>query len=404
MSKSPLRREGLLERAWPFLFGMAAAFPAAFLVPSEADVSLIDDAAIITAIIIVAVAVLPWSRISRAWHLLPPLMYFVVIAFLRQSGGGTGTGYGPLVLLPFLWVLLYGNKVELRFTMVFVIATFAIPPFLTDSATKTSDWERAVMWALVIPIIAYTIQGLMAKARMETVAAQEGERRRVARELHDEVGQTLTGLLLQLQRASRDAPEALRAQIDEAREGARTSLEEIRRIGRELRPEALDDLGLESALGSLVNRFTETGGPRVTAVIEPDLPVLSPEGELVVYRIVQEALTNVARHAGASHVEVRLERTRGRTVRLRVSDDGRGLPPARTLDGSGIRGMRERARAIDARFALEPGRHGGTQVVLEFEGEAMRGRARDDDWRSRGPFRRAPKRAPDRSAGVVAGP
>ena len=404
MSKSPLRRDGLLERAWPFLFGMIAAFPAAFLVPSEADVSLIDDAAILTAIIMLAVALLPWSRIARAWHLLPPLAYFVVIAFLRQSGGGTGTGYGPLVLLPFLWVLLYGNKVELRFTMIFVIATFAIPPFLTDSATKTSDWERAVMWALVIPIIAYTIQGLMAKARMETVAAQEGERRRVARELHDEVGQTLTGLLLQLQRASRDAPDALRAQLDEAREGARTSLEEIRRIGRELRPEALDDLGLESALGSLVNRFTETSGLHVITVIEPDLPVLSPEGELVVYRIAQEALTNTARHAGASRVELRLERPSGRTVRLRVSDDGHGIPLGRSLGGSGIRGMRERARAIDARFVLEPGPLGGTQVVLEFEGETARSRTREDGRRARLPFRRA-QPVPERArAEVVTGP
>jgi two-component system, NarL family, sensor histidine kinase UhpB len=195
------------------------------------------------------------------------------------------------------------------------------------------------------------------------LAAQEGERLRVAQELHDGVGQTLTGVVLQLGRAARHVPPDAQEGVLEAQESARDSLEEVRRIARRLRPEALDDLGLASALRVLAERVAEPAGLEVDVHVQPGLPALDPDAELVVYRVAQEALTNVARHAAARRAHVRLELAHGRP-RLEVSDDGRGLPDGE--EGGGIRGMRERAVLIGATLKLADGRGGGTCVTLEL--------------------------------------
>ncbi|HEX6021742.1 MAG TPA: sensor histidine kinase [Solirubrobacter sp.] len=196
------------------------------------------------------------------------------------------------------------------------------------------------------------------------LAAQEGERLRVAQELHDGVGQTLTGVVLQLGRVARDVPEAAREGVLEAQETARGSLEEVRRIARRLRPEALDDLGLASALLVLGERIAEHSGLDVDVYVQPGLSDFGGEAELVIYRVAQEALTNVARHAGARRAEVRLERNGGR-ARLEVSDDGKGMPADRA-EGGGVRGMRERAVLIGASLRLTRGEEGGTRVTLEL--------------------------------------
>jgi two-component system sensor histidine kinase UhpB len=195
------------------------------------------------------------------------------------------------------------------------------------------------------------------------LAAQEGERLRVAQELHDGVGQTLTGVVLQLGRAARHVPEDARESVLEAQETARDSLEEVRRIARRLRPEALDDLGLASALRVLGERFAEQSGLAVDVHVQPSLPALDDERELVVYRVAQEALTNVARHAGARRAEVRLELAGGRP-RLEIDDDGRGVPDGR--EGGGIRGMRERAVLIGAALRVHESPLGGARVTLEL--------------------------------------
>jgi two-component system sensor histidine kinase UhpB len=195
------------------------------------------------------------------------------------------------------------------------------------------------------------------------LAAQEGERLRVAQELHDGVGQTLTGVVLQLGRAARHVPPEAREGVTEAQESARESLEEVRRIARRLRPEALDDLGLASALRVLGERVGDPADLAVHVHVQPGLPALEPEAELVVYRVAQEALTNVARHARARQAQVRLELAGGRP-RLEVRDDGRGL--AGGGEGGGIRGMRERAVLIGATLRVGPGRDGGTRVTLEL--------------------------------------
>ena len=190
----------------------------------------------------------------------------------------------------------------------------------------------------------------------------EGERSRIARELHDEVGQTLTGVMLQVEGLAGQIPDGLHEQLDELRETARRGTEEVRRMARQLRPEALEDLGLQSALAALATAFGEQAHVRVDRRLAARLP-LTDEQELVVYRVAQEALTNVARHAGAKRVELELER-RGDQVRLIVRDDGRGITPSDRSSSHGIRGMRERAMLIGADLTIDgrPGR--GTTVSL----------------------------------------
>src|SRR3954452_20320497 len=140
----------------------------------------------------------------------------------------------------------------------------------------------------------------------QALTLQEAERLRIARELHDEVGQTLTGVMLQVEGLAGAIPDELRDQLDELRETARQGTEEVRRIVRQLRPEALEDLGLQSALAALATAFGEQARVRIERRLEHG-PPLSEEQELAVYRIAQEALTNVAWHANANEVELLLE-------------------------------------------------------------------------------------------------
>jgi two-component system sensor histidine kinase UhpB len=193
------------------------------------------------------------------------------------------------------------------------------------------------------------------------VLAQEHERRRVSRELHDELGQTLTGVLLQTDALARE-PSA--AAIERARESARRSLEQVRRIARDLRPDTLDELGLVSSLHALATAFTRQSGVRVDRDLAPDLPALDDDVEVVLYRVAQEALTNIARHASARRVRIMLEHTE-RGVQLTVDDDGRGPTPAARGEGRGITGMRERALLVRGRLSLGRAPAGGTRVRLE---------------------------------------
>ena len=196
----------------------------------------------------------------------------------------------------------------------------------------------------------------------QALMVQEAERARIARELHDEVGQTLTGVMLQVEGLAAVIPDELREQLDELRETAREGTEEVRRIARRLRPEALEDLGLQSALSALVARVADQAHLDISRHLDSRL-ALSKQEELVVYRVAQEALTNVVRHAGAEHVELRLDRDNSNAV-LRVRDDGGGVAPAHLSSSNGIRGMRERAMLIGAQLAISPGLERGTEVRL----------------------------------------
>jgi two-component system sensor histidine kinase UhpB len=194
--------------------------------------------------------------------------------------------------------------------------------------------------------------------------AQEAERLRVAQELHDEVGQTLTAVLLQLAQAARRASDPVREQLNQAQEATRASLDDVRRIARDLRPEALDDLGLVSALRALSERIARPAGLHVDRHLSVETPHIARTAELVVYRVAQEALTNVVRHAGATRVELWLEDWDG-CVRLRVLDDGCGLEPS-TLEGTGLQGMRERAELVGGSLVLRNRATRGLEVVLDI--------------------------------------
>jgi two-component system, NarL family, sensor histidine kinase UhpB len=199
------------------------------------------------------------------------------------------------------------------------------------------------------------------EAARTALAAQEAERLRVAQELHDEIGQTLTAVTIRAERAAdddaADAPEALRQVADAVRD----SLDEVRRIARELRPEALDDLGLVNALIALCTRIDAQDGPSVRRELQGRLPPLSPDVELVVYRIAQESLTNALRHSGARSVTVWLQAD-AEALELRVTDDGRGMPVPLPAGTAGLSGMRERALLVDGRLSIEPVPDGGTRV------------------------------------------
>jgi two-component system sensor histidine kinase UhpB len=197
----------------------------------------------------------------------------------------------------------------------------------------------------------------------QALAAQEAERHRVAQELHDEVGQGLTAVLLGLQRVAVRAPTDLRQEVRLVQETARASLDEVRRVARRLRPGVLDDLGLVSALTALVADQSRLTGAEVCRRFGSALPVLGAEAELVIYRVAQEALTNIARHAGARRVSVELAQTPpGDAVLLRIIDDGRGLRGG--AEGAGIRGMRERALLVGATLTIGSHQEGGTDVRL----------------------------------------
>jgi signal transduction histidine kinase len=203
-------------------------------------------------------------------------------------------------------------------------------------------------------------------ALRRVVEAQELERRRLARELHDETGQALTSILLGLKGLEeRTGDEASREAAQELRELVVSTLQDVRRLAVELRPTALDDFGLVAALERLADSFAEQTGISVdfqTALADERLPA---EAETALYRIVQESLTNVVKHAKARRVSILLARREG-SVKAVVEDDGRGFDPAELGDdGFGLVGMRERLALLGGRLEVESGPEAGTTIAAE---------------------------------------
>jgi two-component system, NarL family, sensor histidine kinase UhpB len=195
-----------------------------------------------------------------------------------------------------------------------------------------------------------------------SLGREEDERRQLAGELHDQIGQGMTALLLHLKNVLAEAPAWMQDDLLEAQSIARDNLDEVRRIARRLRPTLLDDLGLAYALLALADAAEEQARVPVVRRVDVDAPRVPENSELVLYRIAQEALTNAVRHARASRIEVSLEETDdGLTVA--VHDDGRGMIYATEVEGGGIRGMRERALTIGADFDVATRAGGGTSVV-----------------------------------------
>ena len=197
------------------------------------------------------------------------------------------------------------------------------------------------------------------------VAAQELERRRLARELHDETGQALTSILLGL-RSLEDFVDSddERAAVADIRRLTVDTLQSVRRLAVELRPKALDDFGLEAALERLRGTFREQTGLALDFVARLGDEQLSPEVATALYRIVQEALTNVVKHAQADAVSILLTRKNGR-VGLVIEDDGRGFDPASPAEGFGLQGMRERVELLGGSLQIESRSGAGTTVAVE---------------------------------------
>jgi signal transduction histidine kinase len=198
------------------------------------------------------------------------------------------------------------------------------------------------------------------------VAGQELERRRLARELHDETGQALTSILLGL-KAVEDAqsPEQVRAAGGELRELIVATLQDVRRLAVQLRPTALDDFGLVAAVERLARTISDATGIAVDVESRLGRERLPEEVETTLYRIVQESLTNVVKHAQARNVTVLLVRRDG-SVNAMIEDDGRGFDPdALSGDGLGFLGMRERVALLDGRLTIESSPRAGTTLVAE---------------------------------------
>ena len=198
---------------------------------------------------------------------------------------------------------------------------------------------------------------------------QEDERRRLARELHDGIGQNLTALKHRLALVATElSPEqdALRGKVEAAIGLCATTLEDTRELSRLLRPPILDDLGLEPALRWLARSLRESGGPEVELDIDA-LPALDDDLQTLLFRVAQEALNNTAKHAHASQALLQL-RQRGNELQMLIEDDGRGCDPALALrsGGSGLGGMRERLRLYGGRFELRSTPGGGTQLLASI--------------------------------------
>jgi signal transduction histidine kinase len=231
-----------------------------------------------------------------------------------------------------------------------------------DPRFTSSDLRLAEQFALRASIAVDLSRRVARDSLRRVVAGQEAERRRLARELHDETGQALTSILLGL-RAVEDASSD--ANVDALRELVVGTLQDVRRLAVQLRPKALDDFGLVAALERLVQTFSESSGIEVELEAQLGGERLPNDVETTVYRIVQEALTNVVKHAGATKVSILLVR-RDAQVTAVIEDNGGGFDPAAVGDDSlGLAGMRERVELHDGRMTIESSAGSGTTLRAE---------------------------------------
>ena len=241
-------------------------------------------------------------------------------------------------------------------------------PSSIDGVGETEEVERL---ELAFLRMMRRLEAERRRAGSAALRAQEEERARVARDLHDEVNQSLTGLLLRLEAARESAPPELEAELAEIRALANQAMRELLSLARQLRPTALDDLGLVAAVAGQVEQLAR-GDVDAGVEAEGDFSDLDDDAQLVVYRVAQEALSNAARHSGAEHVAVRLRRPAGGGVALEVADDGRGFAFDESERGLGIAGMRERALLVGGELTIESRPGHGTTVRLAVPGESAR--------------------------------
>lgn len=210
------------------------------------------------------------------------------------------------------------------------------------------------------------------RAAASVIKAQEEERRRIARELHDETSQSLTGLIIGIKMVEETVPESLpelRERLANINDLAHQTLNEVHNMAVRLRPSILDDLGLAAALRSYAKEFSENTGIPVDMQLLALTERLSPELETVLYRVVQEALTNVARHSGATRCRVTLRR-KEQCVQGMIEDNGKGFDPEQAMmsksgRGLGLHGMKERIELVGGNLEFESRPGEGTSIFIE---------------------------------------
>jgi two-component system, NarL family, sensor histidine kinase DevS len=235
-----------------------------------------------------------------------------------------------------------------------------------DPRFSSSDLRLAEQFANRAAIAVDLSRRVARDALRRVVSGQELERRRLARELHDETGQALTSILLGLRAVEEAAnPDQMRGAASHLRELVVGTLQDVRRLAVQLRPKALDDFGLVAAVERLVQTFSEATAIRVDLEAQLGDNRLPPEVETTLYRIVQEALTNIVKHAGASRVSILLVRSSG-SATVVIEDDGHGFDPAELReDGIGIIGMRERVELHEGRLTVESTPGSGATLAAE---------------------------------------
>lgn len=203
------------------------------------------------------------------------------------------------------------------------------------------------------------------------VSIEEGERTRIARELHDELGQRLTAVRLEASATASAARQqlgsdaAVTKRVTGIEAGVALAQRTVREVVHSLRPPELDELGLSDALDLLIDRYRRSGTATIDYENELAGTALSDTQATTVYRVLQEALTNVTRHSQADEARVRV-RPSGAWIEMVIADDGIGIETAEANDGFGLRGMRERLRLVDGEFSLAPGNERGTVVRARF--------------------------------------
>jgi signal transduction histidine kinase len=235
-----------------------------------------------------------------------------------------------------------------------------------DPRFSSADLRLAEQFANRAAIAVDLSRRVARDALRRVVSGQELERRRLARELHDETGQALTSILLGLRAVEEAAgPDAMRTAASNLRELVVGTLQDVRRLAVQLRPKALDDFGLVAAVEHLVQTFSEATAIRVDLEAQLGDARLPAEVETTLYRIVQEALTNIVKHAGASRVSILLVRRRG-TATVVIEDDGQGFDLAELREeGMGIIGMRERVELHEGRLTVESTPGSGATLAAE---------------------------------------
>jgi len=239
-------------------------------------------------------------------------------------------------------------------------------PTLPPSIDGVAETEEVARIELAFLRMMRRLEAERRRAGSAALRAQEEERARIARDLHDEVNQSLTGLLLRLEAVREAAPPELEPELAETRALANQAMGELLSLARQLRPTALDDLGLAAAIGGQLEQV-ERSGLAAELRTEGNFSDLDNDVQLVVYRVAQEALTNASRHSEAQRIAVSL-RQAGAGVDLEISDDGSGFAFEQSERGLGISGMRERALLIGAELTIESRPGDGTTVRLSVPG------------------------------------